>query len=93
MDVRILQEQQEDSMNEVVGIVNPSSKDFSCTYDTNEDRKPVTYTIKSREGAMLKRFIADHVSHKLCTQILSDYKGIVTEEIFDKTLKTIKLYE
>lgn len=92
MDVRLLQEQS-DKMHEMVGIVNPSSHDFTTTYDSNEDHKPVTYTIKSRQGLMLKRYIADHVSEKLCTQILSDYKGIVSQELTDKTLKTIRLYE
>lgn len=80
-------------MNEMVGIVNPSSHDFSCTHDSNADRNPPTYTIKSREGLMLKRYIADHVSEKLCTQILADYKGIVTQDMIDKTLKTIRLYD
>jgi hypothetical protein len=92
MDTRLFQEDQE-RMNEIVGIINPTSHDFTCTHDSNADRKPITYTIKSREGLMLKRYIADHVAQKLCTQILSDYKGVVTEEIIDKTLKTIKLYD
>jgi hypothetical protein len=92
VDVRLLQEQQEQSMNEMVGIVNPSSHDFICTHDSNADRKPITYTIKSREGLMLKRYIADHVSQKLCTQILSDSKTAVSQKDFDDTLATIRLY-
>lgn len=80
-------------MNQMVGIINPSSQDFTCTHDSNADRKPISYTIKSREGMMLKRYIADHVSNKLCTQILSDYKGTVTQEVIDDTLKSIRLYE
>jgi len=60
MNVSLLQEQQQELMNESVGIVNPSSHDFTCTHDSNEDGNPITYTIKSRQGLMLKRFIADH---------------------------------
>lgn len=93
MDIRILQEQQEQKMNEIVGIINPSPNDFTCLHDTNADKKPISYTIKSREGLMLKRFIADHISEKLCTQILSAQTRMVTEEDRDKTLKSIRLYE
>lgn len=93
MDIHIFQEQRKEEMNEVVGIINPSSKDFSCTYDSNEDGKPITYTIKSLEGIMLKRYIADHVSMKLCTQMLSGHKSPVSDELFEKTLKSIRLYE
>lgn len=93
MDIRLFHEQQEGQMQEMVGIVNPSSHDFTCTHDSNEDRKPITYTIKSREGVMLKRYIADHVSLKLCEDILSSSKSMVTEELFDKTLQSIRLYE
>lgn len=92
-DVRLLEEHQAETMNEMVGIVNPSSKDFTCLHDSNADRKPISYTIKSREGLMLKRYIADHVSEKLCTEMLSDFKGPVTKQDFDKVLKTIRLYE
>lgn len=93
MDIRLLEEQQNEKMNEIVGIVNPSSQDFTCTHDSNADRKLVTYTIKSREGLRLKRYIADHVSAKLCTQILSDFEGAVSQELIKETLKTIRLYE
>lgn len=93
MDIRLLHEQQEKIMNETVGIINPSAHDFTCTHDTNEDRKPVTYTIKSREGLMLKRYIADHVSEKLCTEILAHEKSPVTEEMKKETLKSIRLYD
>lgn len=82
-----------EKMEEIVGIVNPSSQDFTCTHDSNADRKPITYTIKSREGLMLKRYIADHVSSKLCTQMLSNNQGPVSQELFDETLKMIRLYE
>lgn len=93
MDVRILREQQDKAMTEVVGIVNPSSRDFTCKHDSNSDGKPVSYTIKSREGLMLKRYIADHVSAKLCDYILSDQKGLVTQEKRDEVLQSIRLYE
>ena len=92
MGVQLLQEQQAEKMNENVGIVNPSSHDFSCTHDSNEDGNLVTYTVKAQQGLMLKRYIADHVSSKLCTQILSNNKGAVTSELFAQTLKTIRLY-
>ena len=91
-DVRLLQEEQE-KMNEMVGIINPSSHDFTCTHDSNSNGKPITYTIKSREGLRLKRYIADHVSQKLCTQILSNNEKPVSEQLFNDTLKTIRLYE
>jgi DNA-directed RNA polymerase subunit L len=92
MDVALFQEQRDQEMNEIVGIVNPSSQDFTCKHDSNADGNLITYTIKSREGVMLKRYIADHVSSKLCTQILSTYKGVVTPELMNKTLQTIRLY-
>lgn len=93
MDIRLMQEQQESSMSEMVGLVNPSSRDFTCQHDSNADRKPISYTIKSRQGLMLKRYIADHVSLKLAGYILSDYKGVVTQEKVDETLKSIRLYD
>ena len=93
MDIRLFLEQRESEMNETVGIINPSSCDFTCKYDVNDDRNPVSFTIKSRQGLMIKRYLADHISKKLCEKILSDYKGIVTEELFEKTLKSIRLYE
>lgn len=83
MDIRLMQEQQESSMSEMVGLVNPSSRDFTCHHDSNADRKPISYTIKSRQGLMLK--LADY--------ILSDYKGVVTQEKVDETLKSIRLYD
>jgi hypothetical protein len=92
MDVRLLQEQQDKLMNEIVGIVNPSSHDFTCQHDSNSDKKPITYTIKSGEGLRIKRYIADHISQKLCTKILSNHNGLVSQELFDATLKTIRLY-
>jgi hypothetical protein len=93
MDIRLLEEKQNSLMNEMVGIVNPSSHDFTCTHDSNSDHKPITYTIKSRQGLMLKRYIADHISFKLCTEILSSNEKTVSQELFDKTLKTIRLYD
>jgi len=93
MDIRLFQEQQDSDMREVVGIVNPSSRDFTCQHDSNADRKPIHYTIKSRQGLMLKRYVADHVSLKLCDYILSDYKGVVTQEKIDEVLKSIRLYD
>ena len=91
-DIRLLQEQS-DKLNDIVGIINPSSYDFTCTHDSNADRNPITYTIKSREGLRLKRYIADHVSMKLCTEMLSNNEKPVSEELFNETLKTIRLYE
>jgi len=91
MDIRLLQEQS-DKLNDIVGIVNPSSQDFTCTHDSNANKKPITYTIKSRQGLRLKRYIADHVSFKLCTEILSSNEKPVSQELFDETLKTIRLY-
>ena len=91
MDVRILQEQS-DKMNDMVGIINPTSHDFTCQHDSNADGSPVTYTIKSKQGLKLKRYIADHISQKLCTQILSEYRGVVSQELIDRTLKNIRLY-
>lgn len=80
-------------MNDMVGIVNPSSRDFTCKHDSNADANPISYTIKSREGLMFKRYIADHISLKLCDYILSDHKGVLTQEQVDLTLKSIRLYE
>ena len=91
MDIRLLQEQS-DKLNDIVGIVNPSSQDFTCTHDSNANKKPITYTIKSRQGLRLKRYIADHVSLKLCTQILSNNEKPVSQELFNATLATIRLY-
>lgn len=93
MDVTLLQEQREEEMNQIVGIVNPTSKDFTCTHDSNANDTPISYTIKAGEGVMLKKYIADHISEKLCTEILSRSKELVTEEMKTKTLKTIRLYE
>ena len=91
VDIRLLQEQS-DKMNDMVGIINPTSHDFICQHDSNADGSPVTYTIKSKQGLKLKRYIADHVSQKLCTQILSEYRGVVTQKMLDYTLSTIRLY-
>lgn len=80
-------------MDQIVGIVNPTAHDFTCLHDSNADGHPISYTVKAREGIMLKRYIADHVSQKLCTQMLSDHKGVLSQETIDKTLKSIRLYE
>lgn len=93
MDIALFQEQRLEEMNQIVGIVNPTSKDFTCTHDSNSNDMPISYTIKAGEGVMLKKYIADHISEKLCTEILARSKELVTDEMRAKTLKTIRLYE
>jgi len=84
-----------DSKNpdEIVSIVNPTSQDFTCAHDTNEDGIPIEYTVKSRQGGQFARVVADHIAHQLMQEIVGQKVGVITQEFIDKTLSDIKLYE
>lgn len=50
-------------------ILNPSSHDFTITYDINEDNDPVSYTIHALQHEEFPEVIADHIAEHLATEI------------------------
>ncbi len=56
----------------LVKIYNPTLKDFSTTYDYNEDGNPPTYTLHAKEIEAFPAPIADHLKRHLAYQIASE---------------------
>lgn len=61
-------------------IINPTSDDLTYTYDVNEDGKPVSYTVKSRESGTFKRVVANHIAKHITTHILNQRNTYATPE-------------
>lgn len=70
-------------------IVNPTSYDFTCTYDLNRDGNPVSYTIKSRESATYPYKIAIHVAKHLTKFIVNKLSGVKTQALKKKTFDSL----
>lgn len=71
------------------GVYNPTKEDFTCTYDTNGDGQPLSYTVNSMDIAFFPDFIAEHVKKHLADKIIQargvktnhedEYKDILEE--------------
>lgn len=66
-------------------IINPTSHDFSCTYDTMGNGTPIKYTIKSRESGTYPRRVACHIAKKLTDFIVNQNTGVITQALKEKT--------
>lgn len=60
-------------------IMNPTSDDFTCTYDTNHNGMPLSYTIKSREAGTFPYEVAIHIAKKLAYHMASNKGGVITQ--------------
>jgi hypothetical protein len=93
MDViQFAQETGEDNQRPVY-IFNPTSSDFTCTYDTNGDGNPLSYTIGSREAKKFPQVIAQHIAKKLTEQIVGKLPGVITDTILTAVMDSITSYE
>lgn len=52
-----------------VKIFNPSLKDFTVTYDINEDKNPVSYTIHAQEAESFPEPVAAHIKEQLSKEL------------------------
>lgn len=64
-------------------IFNPTKQDFTYSWLG----KP--YTIKSYEGQKFPTEIADHLAKHLKNNIVGEMKGVITDTIIEKVLKSI----
>lgn len=56
-----------------IGIFNPLLTDFSCQYDINGDRQPVTYVVPAGEIFYVdQEFLANHIKKHLATEIMNN---------------------
>jgi len=78
-------------LKEPVTIINPTSEDFICRHDTNRDKNPITYTLKSREATTFPREVAEHIARKLTDLILVNRKTIITNKQKEEVYNSIFL--
>ncbi len=72
-----------------VYIFNPLNEDFDVKYDINNDRNPVTFTIKAKETASYEKVIADHFKQALAVRIF-DLRGNVRK---DRDIQMKEIYK
>lgn len=51
-------------------IYNPDNEDFTITYDLNEDKIPLTYTIHAKEYGVFPEPVANHIVKHLADKII-----------------------
>lgn len=60
-------------------IINTTSQDFTCTYDTHGTGNPISYTIKSRESGTFPYKVAVHIAKHLAKHIVGKKSGVITQ--------------
>lgn len=61
----------------MISLFNPLSRDFSVTYDINNDKHPITFTIPSFDVAEFDPVVADHIKKHLADAVLNE-RGVKT---------------
>ena len=72
-----------------IHVFNPLNEDFSVQYDVNNDRNPVTFTIKAKEVAKFDPIIAKHLKKHLANRIF-DLRGDYAK---DREMQMKKFYK
>jgi len=89
MDTEQIEEQAANEPD--IYIFNPTSDDFTHTYDVSGTGSPVPFTIGSRESIKLPKRIADHLAKHLRNRIVGKMPGVITDTIVEEVNKTIYL--
>lgn len=71
-----------------VGVYNPTDEEFSVQYDVNEDRSPITFTIKPLDIEYFEPSVANHIKKHLADKILYSKSKMVMD--YDKEVAEIK---
>jgi len=66
--------------NEQLPVYNPLPRDFSVTYDTNEDGNPIKYTAISGDVTYFPTFIAHHIAKHLVNELMQVRQKLNNEE-------------
>lgn len=73
-------------------IYNPLNKDFSQTYDINEDGKPPTFTINAKDIAEFDAPVAEHLAKHLATEYVNVHGTKPNHEVaYKRALDIINL--
>lgn len=72
-------------------IFNPSSQDFSITYDINNDSNPVEFTIEALQYKEFPEVVANHIADHLAKKIAFEegWKGSNYDDKYKSVLARI----